>query len=202
MCTVSPAADGKYQEVNRVNIFESYLYAVRINPVLSWATYAIAVGCKDSRIFLFDAVGNPNFSASKDIQALCARCRGSTGTHLCPVRGTELQTSGRCPRTKAIASLKGHTHAVAVLAIGASNLHRHGIARRKPEYLGGHHRQSCSKKRNAHMPTSSERSLQVIRDWISDMFQRRNGQTMDASRETSFSAIRGHTSFVFTVTLY
>lgn len=49
---------GNYQSVNRVTIFDSYIYAVKINPY-GLGHQAIAVGCKDSKIYLLDSIGNP-----------------------------------------------------------------------------------------------------------------------------------------------
>ena len=113
-------ADGKYQEVNRVNIFESYLYAVKINP-FELGSYAIAVGCKDSRIFLFDAVGNPTLVLEGHTSSVCSLSWLDRDTL---VSGSWDGTANiwSVSQNKVIANLKGHTHAVAVLAIGANNL--------------------------------------------------------------------------------
>lgn len=111
---------GKYHEVNRINIFESYLYAVKINP-FELGSYSIAVGCKDSRIFLFDSMGNPTLVLEGHTSSVSSLSWLDKDTL---VSGSWDGTANiwSVSQNKVVGCLKGHTHAVTVLAIGASNL--------------------------------------------------------------------------------
>jgi WD40 repeat protein len=112
-------SSGKYQPINKLDIFESYIYSVRINP-FDQSTHAIAVGCKDSKIFIFDAVGNPTGILEGHQSAVSSLSWLDKNTL---VSGSWDATANvwAVQESKALLSLKGHSHAVCVLAVGDMN---------------------------------------------------------------------------------
>lgn len=92
---------------------------MRINP-FDQSSYAIAVGCKDSKIFLFDAVGNPTGILEGHTSSVSSLSWLDKDTL---VSGSWDATAivWSVPDSKVKSVLKGHSHAVCVLALGAMN---------------------------------------------------------------------------------
>lgn len=111
--------DGRYQQINKLDIFESYLYSVRINP-FDQGNYAIATGCKDSKIFLFDAVGNPT-GILEGHQSSVSSLSWLDKDILVSGSWDGTANVWSVSQNKVLHTLKGHSHAVCVLALGAIN---------------------------------------------------------------------------------
>lgn len=185
---------GRYHEVNKVNIFESYLYSVKINP-FEQGSYAIAVGCKDSRIFLLDSVGNPTLILEGHTSAVNSLSWLDRDTL---VSGSWDGTANiwSVSQNKVIGSLKGHTHAVTVLAISTNNLIMTGSQDGNLNFWEASTGKLIRKKEKAHADIIREIALvpavgvltcsndESVKLWSFD--------------GTELLISRGHTSFIFT----
>jgi phospholipase A-2-activating protein len=186
--------EGKYQEVNRVNIFESYLYSVKINP-FELGPYSIAVGCKDSHIFLLDAQGNPSLVLEGHSSAVASLSWLDRDTL---VSGSWDGTANiwSVSQNKVITTLKGHSHAVCVLAIGSNNLIITGSQDGNLNFWEASTGKLLKKKEKAHGDIIREIALVPSVGVLTCS----NDETVKlwAFDGTEILCNRGHTSFVFT----